>query len=188
MGRQTFTSADVSDFPPGSFPAVGGTSTAKWNLWNPALWSAIPAFDMRAGKGYTLDCGGIISCVATPTIIFDPCFGQNNTSPTPTNPSLGAGRTITLGSGLTAAAWSAQFTIGVRSLNVAASLATVVGWGTVSVQGVAGAVDQDMSIGGTVLTTADHTTAQGLALAITFGTSNAGNTVTCQGVFMRSLN
>jgi hypothetical protein len=187
MSRQTFTGADVNDFPPASFTAVGGTSTAKWNLWNPALWSAIPAYDMRAGKVYVLECGGIISCVTTPTIIFEPAFGQNNSAP-PTNAGLGASRTLTLGTGLAAATWSARFILGVRSLNIAASLATVVGWGTVSIQGVAAAVDQTLQIGGTVLTTADHTTPQGIALNITFGTSNAGNTVTAQGCLLRSFN
>jgi hypothetical protein len=185
MGRQTFTSADVTEIPPGSFAAVN-TTVSKTMLWLPALWSAIPAYDMRAGKAYQLNCGGIISCVGTPTIIFDPLFGQNPT--VGSNPSLGVSRTLALGSGLTTVPWMASFILGVRSLNVAASLATVTGNGWVKIQGVAAAVDQVLSIGGGVLTTADHTTAQGLAMAVTWGTSAAGNSIQAQWCLQRSLN
>lgn len=186
MSRQGFTSVDYRDAPPAAFTAFAN-STTKGNLWNPALWTFFPAFTLKAGQVWLLDCGGIISCTGTPTIIFDVGFGQNNSSP-PTNTSFGASRTLTLGSGLTNVPWRAQFHMVVRSLGVAASGMTLVGNGQVNIQGVAAAVDQDISLGGTDITTADDTTAQGLAVAVTWGTASASNTIQAKWCLLRSLN
>jgi hypothetical protein len=131
-------------------------------------------------------CGGIISCTGTPTIIFNPTFGASGTPAS--NIALGASRTLTLGSGLTNVPWMCTFLLGVRSLGVAAAGATITGNGQVHIQGVAGAVDQDIGIGGTVVTNADHTTAQGVCLDVTWGTASASNTVTAQWAYLASLN
>src|SRR5258706_183453 len=110
MSRQSFVSADVSDFPPASHTAVANTVT-RTNLWVPALWTPVPAWDAGPGKGYLLRCGGIISATASPTIVFNPTFGQ---SPTPaTNVALGATTTFTVGT-VTGAAWWAEFVVGFR--------------------------------------------------------------------------
>ena len=78
MARQGFASLDVNDFPPASFTPVAN-SASETNLWTPAIWTPIPANDMRAGKIYKLSFGGIISTTGTPTIIFTPRCGQSTT-------------------------------------------------------------------------------------------------------------
>lgn len=184
MAKQTFASVDVSEIPPASFTAI--TTSTKANLWTANLWTPISAFDMRAGKAYVLEFGGIFSTSATPgTVTFDPMFGQNATPAS--NISLGASRALTPTASLTNAAFSGRFVLGVRSLNIAASLATITGGGQVRLQGAAAAADQDLSIGGTVVTTADHTTAQGLVIAVTWGTT-AVNSIACQYCLLSSLN
>lgn len=184
MSRQSFAATDISDFPPASHTAVANTVTRS-NLWVPALWTAIGAYDPKPGKMYLLRCGGIISTTGTPTILFTPTFGQSATPGS--NLSLGATTTFTLGT-LTTAPWWAEFTLGFRQLGIAASGATATGNGYVIVGGAAGAVGQAVPMGGTVVTTADHTTAQGLVLDVTWGAASPSNTITAQWTALQSLN
>lgn len=184
MARQTFAAADGAQFPPASHTAVANTVT-RTNLWVPSLWSFIPAFDPVPNKVYELRCGGIISTTGTPTIIFNPTFGQSATPSS--NIALGPSTTFTLGT-LTNAPWYAVFTLGFRQIGVAASTATCTGNGIVVVGGAAGAVSQAISIGGTVVTTADHTTAQGMCLDVTWGAASASNTITAQWTLLQSSN
>lgn len=184
MSQQKFTAPDIAEFPPGSDTAVANTVT-RTNLWNPALWTPIGAFDLKPGKAYKLNCGGVIGTTGTPTIIFNPTFGQSST-PT-SNLALGASNTVTLGS-ISAVSWYAEFVFGVRSLGMAASGATITGNGVVFVNGAAGAAGQAIPIGNLVVTNADHTTAQGLCLDVTWGTASASNTITAQWHLLRSLN
>jgi hypothetical protein len=184
VSRQTFTAADVAQFPPASHTAVANTVT-RTNLWVPALWTPVNAFDPQPGKVYELRCGGIISTTGTPTIVFNPTWGQSATPAS--NVALGATTTWTLGT-LTNAPWDAIFTLGFRQLGIAASGATCTGNGHVIVGGAAAAVGQAVPMGGTVVTTADHTTAQGMCLDVTWGTASASNTITAQWTLLRSLN
>lgn len=184
MSRQNFTAADVTDIPPASHTAVQNTVT-RTNLWNPALWTPIPALDLKPGKAYLLRAGGQISTTGTPTIVITPTFGQSSTPSS--NISLGATTTFTLGT-LTNAPWWAEFVLGVRSLGVAASGASIVGSGFVVVGGAAGAVGQCVPMGGTSSASADHTTAQGLCLDATWGAASASNTITAQWTLLQSLN
>lgn len=184
MTRQSFTAADIADFSPASHTAIASTTT-RTNLWAPALWTPIAAYDPKPGKVYILRCGGIISTTGTPTIVFNPTFGQSATPAS--NIALGATTTWTLGT-LSSAPWYAEFVLGFRQLGIAASGATCTGNGFVVVGGAAGAVGQSVPMGGTVVTTADHTTAQGLTLDMTWGTSSASNTITAQWTCLQSLN
>jgi hypothetical protein len=184
MTKQTFAASDVAEFPPASHTAVANTTT-RTNLWVPSLWTPIPAFDPKPGKTYLLRCGGIISTTATPTIVFNPTFGQSSTPAS--NIALGATTTFTLGT-LTNAPWWAEFVLGFRQLGIAASGATCTGNGYVVIGGAAAAVGQCVPMGGTVVTTADHTTAQGLSLDVTWGAASASNTITCQWTVPQSLN
>lgn len=184
MSSQRFTSTDVADAPPASNTAVANTTT-RTNLWNPALWTPISAFDERAGKAYILRAGGIISTTGTPTIIFNPTFGQSATPAT--NVALGATTTFTLGT-VTNAPWSAEFILTVRSLGMAAAGATVTGNGWVIVGGAAAAVSQTVAMGSSVPTNADNTTAQGLVLDVTWGAASPSNTITAQWSLLQSLN
>ena len=185
MARQGFTSADVVDFPPASFAAVANTVT-RTNLWTPAIWTSIPAFDMRAGKMYRMTAGGIISTTGAPTVIFNPTFGQSTTPAT--NIALGASTTTATGTGLANASWFVDFVLGCRQIGVAASTATITGNGSIQIGGPAATASIGLALGGTVVTTADQTTAQGLCLDITWGTASASNTITCQWANVRSLN
>jgi hypothetical protein len=184
MARQGFTSADGPDFPPASFTAVANTLT-RTNLWTPNLWSFIPAFDLRAGKAYVLRAGGIYSTTATPTIIFNPTFGQSATPAS--NIALGVTSTFTTTT-VTNASWHSEFILGCRQVGVAAATSTVTGNGFVLLGGAAAAASAFLACGTTVVTTADQTTAQGLCLDVTWGTAAAGNTITTQWVQLQSLN
>jgi hypothetical protein len=183
--RQAFVAPDIAEFPPASHSAVANTVT-RTNLWVPALWTPIGALDPKPGKAYHLRVGGIISTTGTPTIIFNPTFGQSTTPGS--NIALGASTTWTLGT-LTNAPWWAEFVLGFRQLGIAAAGSTITGNGFVVVGGAAGAVGQCIPIGGlTGLTTADHTTPQGLVLDVTWGTASASNTITAQWTMLQSLN
>lgn len=186
MSRQTFTAADGAQFPPASHTAVASTTT-RTNLWVPALWSFIPAFDPVPNKVYELRCGGILSTTTgSNTIIFNPTFGQSATPAS--NIALGASTTVTLTASLSSVPWYAEFTLGFRQIGIAASTATCTGNGRVVVGGASATAGIVLPIGGTVVTTADHTTAQGMCLDVTWGASSASNTITAQWSLLRSLN
>ena len=185
MARQGFASTDVVDFPPASFTAVAN-SVVRTNLWTPNLWSQINAFDMKAGKSYILRCGGVYGTTATPTIIFNPTFGQSATPAS--NIALGASVTVTTLTTVTNGTWYSEFVLGCRSVGVAASTSTVTGNGFVVLGGPAATASQLIGVGGTVVTTADQTTNQGLCLDVTWGTASASNTITAQWVMLQSLN
>lgn len=186
MSKQTFAASDVAEFPPASHTAVANTVT-RTNLWVPSLWTPIPAFDPKPGKAYILRCGGIISTTGTPTIVFNPTFGQSSTPGS--NVALGTSTTLTLANNLTAQSWYAEFVFGFRQLGIAASGATATGNGSITLPGgnstAAGVL---LNIGGTVVTNADHTTAQGLTLDVTWGAASASNTITAQWTNIQSLN
>lgn len=183
MSRQSFAASDVADFPPASHTAVANTTT-RTNLWAPALWTPIGAYDPKPGKAYILRCGGIISTTGTPTIIFNPTFGQSATPAS--NLALGVAATITLGSALSGVPWYAEFVLGFRQIGIAASGATATGNGYVLIGN--GGAQPFTAMGGTVVTTADHTTAQGLVLDVTWGAASASNTITAQWTALQSLN
>lgn len=184
MSRQSFVAADISDFPPSSHTAVASTTT-RTNLWNPALWTAIGAYDPKPGKVYLLRAGGSYGTTGTPTMLVTPTFGQSSTPGS--NISLGSSGTATLTTA-TGVNWYAEFTLGFRSIGIAASGATCTGSGFIAFGGASGAAAIVLPIGGTIVTTADHTTAQGLCLDVTWGASSASNTITANWTLLQSLN
>jgi hypothetical protein len=170
--------ASYLDAPPSS-PTALASFTSEAELWNPALWTPIPAFDMVPGKVYTLKCGGICQSATGINWTFTPRFGQSATAAT--NLSLGASAVVPSGGVIPASTpWYAEFSMVVRSLNIAASLATVTGNGFVVWPTTAVLSGQVIPMGGTVVTTADHTVNQGLILDATCGTSSATNTIQAQ--------
>jgi len=185
MSRQSFVAADVAQFSPASHTAYA-SSTTETNLWNPALWTPINAFDPVPGKAYLLRAGGIISTTATPTITFTPRWGQSATPAS--NVSLGASIALTTGTGLASVPWYAEFLFGFRQLGIAAAGSTGTGNGFVTLGGPAATASQTVAIGATVPTNLDHTTAQGLILSATWGTNSASNTITAQWALLVSLN
>lgn len=183
MSRQTFTAASIADAPPASHTAYA-SSTTRTNLWVPALWTPIAAFDPKPGMAYTLRAGGVISTTGTPTITFNTCWGQSATPGS--NLALGSATGPYTLATLTAAPWYAEFTLCFRQLGIAASGATATGNGFVCI-GASGSQSWQ-AMGGTVVTTADHTTAQGMVIDATWGTNSASNTITCQWTLLTSQN
>ena len=183
-GRQGFNSMDCNDFPPTSFNAVSASAT-ETNLWTPAIWSSIPANDMRAGKVYKVCFGGIFSSTSSPgTITFTARAGQSSTPGS--NVSLGASNATAPPASLTNAPFYGEFTLGIRSLGLAASGAIGVGAGFVHVQGAAATTAVDYLMGGTVPTSIDNTAASGLIVSLTISVSS--QSYQCQWVVLRSLN
>jgi hypothetical protein len=167
--------ASYMDAPP-SAPTALATFTAEAELWNPALWTPIPALEMVVGAEYTLRCGGICQSATGINWTFTPRFGQSATAAT--NLSLGASAVVPSGGIIPASSpWYAEFHMVVRALNQAASLATIVGNGFVVWPTTAILPGQVIPMGGTVVTTADHTTNQGLVLDATCGTSSGTNSI-----------
>lgn len=183
MGRQNFTSTDVAEFPPASHTPVTASAT-RTNLWVPALWTPISAFDLKAGRSWILRCGGVFTTTATQgTITFNPTFGQSATPAS--NIAFGASNAITWTASLTGQAWFAEFVFGVRQIGIAAAGATITGNGFVTIKGAAAAVSQVADMGGTVITTADHSTAQGVCLDVTL--SVASQSITAQWTHLQNL-
>jgi hypothetical protein len=187
MPRQGFSGPDTHDAPPANLRAAINATTTETNLWDPGLWALIPAFDMKPGKVYQVEFGGVIGTTGTPAISFRARCGTNNSAP-PTGTDLGVGPTVTM-EGVTAQPFYGEFEMIVRSIGVAASGATVTGNGFVLLPGAAASAGSDHClIGGAVPATVDHTVNQGLAVSVIWGTSNASNTITPQWTFFRSLN
>lgn len=185
MASQNFTAAEGPGGPPAANTAVANTVT-RTVLWNPALWTSIPAQSMAAGKTYRLSAFGILSTTGSPTLIWQVCLG---TSTTPgSNTTFGASTTAAMPTTVTNVPWFLDFIFQVRSLGLAASGATLAGAGSVQVGGATGGASTDLVFGGTTLTTADDKTQQGLVADVTWGTASASNTVQCTGTLLRSLN
>jgi hypothetical protein len=185
MGRQSFASVDGPEVSPASHTAVANTVT-RTNLWSPSRWTPIAATDLKPGKAYHLRAGGIVSTTGTPTLIVNPTFGASGVPGS--NTALGASPTIALGSGLASAPWFAEFVLAVRSLGLAAAGATITGNGVFWVGGPAATAGQAFVLGGTVVTNADDSIAQGLCLDVTWGAASVSNTITCQWQLLASLN
>lgn len=184
MPRQGFEAMDVNDFPPASFTAVTASAT-ETNLWTPAIWSPIPANDMRSGKSYIVSFGGVFTSTATQGVLtFTPRVGQSATPAS--NVTLGASNATAPAASLTAQAWYGQFEWGVRTIGLAASGATATGNGFVITQGAAAATGTMYVLGGTVATTVDNTAAGGTIVSLTI--SVASQSYTCQWVKHRSSN
>jgi hypothetical protein len=164
--------------PPAAFTPVASTNV-ETNLWVPAIWTPIGANTMAAGSVYQGNAGGVIgtSSVA-PTALWTPRCGQSATPGS--NVTLGATTASTMIASLAAVPWTWQFTLAIRSLGLAASGATGTGNGYIVIGGLTTAVGVIQSMGGAVASTIDNTAATGLILSLTWGTSQANNTATCE--------
>lgn len=172
--------------PPASFTAVG-TTNSETNLWTPAIWSPVPANTMYSGKVFKVTYGGIFSTSsAAPTSTWTPRSGQSGTPGS--NVTLGATTATTMIASLSNVPFYGEFTLVIRALGLAASGATGTGNGFNVIGGLTVAAGIVQSMGATVATTIDNTTASGLIVSQTWGTNAAANTLTCQWTFLRSLN
>jgi len=165
---------------PSNFTAVTASAT-ETNLWTPALWTPIPAFTLRADKVYHLYAGGLFTSTATQGVLtWTYRFGQSSTPAS--NLSLGASNLTAPPASLTNAPWFLMGTLVCRSVGLAASGSTVLGHIFVHVQGAAAATAVDYLAGGTVVTTADHTTAQGVIVSLTI--SVASQSYVCEYAYL----
>jgi hypothetical protein len=198
MPRQGFAALDINDPNTADFTArntfttevnlIGNTANGAPTQASINQFCAIPANDARAGKVYHLTFCGVYGTTGTPTIIFTPRWGNSVTIGT--NISLGASQTWTTASGVAAAPFYGEFIFTVRTAPPEATLGTGKGHGFVALGGLTtnAAV---LTMGGTAATI--DTTGQGAAgcgiqIGVTWGTSSASNTITCQNYILRSLN
>ena len=178
---------DYNDFNPSSFNSVN-TTTSETGLWTPNIWTPIPANDARAGKAYKVSFGGVLGTSSSaPTAAWTPRWTQSTAVP-PSGTSLGASTAVTMTASLSAVPWYGEFTMGWRTLGLAASGGTATGNGFIVIGDLTTTAAKVQSIGGTAASSVDQTTAQGLLVSITWGTSQANNTATCQWVLLQSLN
>ncbi len=117
-------------------------------------------------------------------LTWTPRCGQSSTPSS--NVTLGASNATAPPASLTTQAWYGEFTLGIRTIGLAASGATGTGNGFVVVQGAAAATGIMYVMGGSVPTTLDNTAATGLIVSLTI--SVASQSYTCQWVVLRSYN
>src|SRR6478735_250518 len=185
MARQGFMDAPL-DAPPTNFTALA-TFTAEANLWTPALWTPVNAFDMRAGKMYKCSGGGIMQSATAVSWTFTPRFGVSATPSS--NITFGASAAVpTTGTVPASSPWYFEFTWVVSSLGLAASGCTATGNGFVVVPSTAILNGIVIPMGGAVPTTLDHTTNQGFILSATCGASASTNSLQVNWVVLQPLN
>lgn len=203
MPRQGFEGMVDNDANTAAFNARN-TSAAELNIIGADIngttpqamlnqYCAIPPNDPRAGKVYRLEATGIYSNTGTPTMIWTPRWGSSPT--VATNVSLGASGTFTTITGTTNLPYHVYLTVTVRTAPPGATAGTVYasGWVKLGIPVTSSQFMTDMYIGGgtaatTVDTTGQGTAGLGLTMNLTWGTSSASNTSTCQIFFVRSLN
>lgn len=198
MLRQGFAGADLNDPNTADFTARN-TSASEISLLGQDAngapsqglvnqFCAIAANDARPGKIYRVIAGGVYGTTGTPTLIFTPRWGSSTTIGT--NVSLGASGTVTLGSGVSAQPWILEFIFTIRTAGVGVTAGTGKGHGY-AILGQAAASASVFAMGKTsasIDTTGQGTAGCGLQMSVTFGTSNASNTITPENWLVTSLN
>jgi hypothetical protein len=179
MSRQYFQDLLV-DPPSANLTAV--VATVETALWSVPIWTPVGAGDPRAGKIYRIFASGIMSTGASGTLTITPRWGT-----TTGGVSLGPSVAQTVPINLASVPWDLEFTLQFRAIGTAASTSTCVGGGHFNGPGTAATAGNSLGLtfGGTAITTADTTTAQGIFIGWTL--SVAGS-VTPQTVFIQSLN
>jgi hypothetical protein len=184
--RQGFRSSDFMDFPSASLSTIN-TTTTETNLWNPSISAPLPVGEIRGGKAWVTEFGGVHGTTATPAISFRARCGTNNSAP-PTGTDLGVGPTMTLGT-FTAQPFYGSCIYGCRSIGIAASTAAMAASGYVICAGAAAATTVATCVfGGALPTTIDQTVAQGLSVSVIWGANSSSNTITTQWMMFASLN
>lgn len=195
MSRQGFGSMDTNDGATAAFAAIN-TTAAEANIVGATQglinqFCAISPNDAKAGKMYKVNFSGIYGNTGTPTVIWTPRWGSSTTPGT--NVTLGASPTATTITGVTALAVFGEFMCTVRGAPPGATAGTAYGHGMVYMQipVTNSQYAQDIPMGGTqgtIDTTGQGAAGCGLTINLTWGTSNAANTFTCQQFAIRSLN
>jgi len=198
MARQGLATMDTNDVNTADFTArntfttevslIGDTANGAPPQSMINQFCAIPANDARAGKVYKVIFAGVHSTTGTPTLIFTPRWGNSVTIAT--NISLGVSQTLTTGSGVAAQPFFGEFIFAIRTAPPGATLGTGKGHGFVAI-GTATTTAAVVTMGktaATVDTSGQGTAGCGLQIGVTWGTSSASNTITCETYILQSLN
>lgn len=193
--RQGFTSMDVNDGATGAFGALN-TSTSELSVVGSSQalinqFCAISGNDPKAGKVYKVNFTGKYSNTGTPTVIWNPRWGNSPT--VATNIALGTGPTITTITGVTNLAVYGEFKFTILSSPPGATAGSGLGRGFVAmgIPVTNSQYAQTCMIGGTTATidtTGQGTAGCGIQITIQWGTSSASNTFTLEDYILRSLN
>lgn len=182
MSRQFFMDTLID--PPIADVLTNTTVTTEFLMWDPAVWSPIPAYDGRPGKIYKVSAGGVITFPATTgSITLTPRYGLLVNSP-----SLGASG-AQVSQGAATRPWWLELTVVIRTTPVAGgATAAVAGWGFFAAQGLLTATSAPflISFGGTAASTGNTGVATGIGVTMIW-TTTAGS-ITTQFVNLQSLN
>jgi len=204
MARQGLSTMDINDVNTTDFIARN-TSASELNMINDSSgtasgattqacinqFCAISPNDARAGKSYLLEMFGVYGNTSTPTMIFTPRWG---TSTTPgTNITLGASTSFTSITGTTGLPYYIDFRFDIRTAPPGPTLGTGKGRGivTLGIPATSTQVTIEIFIGGTAATidtTGQGAAGCGLTMNLTWGTSSASNTSTCEHFLIQSRN
>lgn len=183
MSRQYF--ADVIQEPPTLNPlAAAITATAETALWPVALFTPIAIGDIRAGKIYQCEAGGIYSTSTSGVLTITPRIGVSATAGT--NITLGASGAQTVPVSVSGVPWYLKFTMVIRSVGLAGANSVAMGTGHFTGTGTVGTAGTALSFafGGTSASF-DASVAEGLWMGWTL--SVAGS-CTPEWLIWRSLN
>ena len=179
MSRQYFE--DLLVDPPTLNPlATAIVATTETQLWPAASYTPINIGDIRPGKVYKVQAGGIMSTSTSGTLIITPRIGLLVAGIT-----MGANAAVNVPVSLTGVPWFLDFTCIIRTVGLAGVNSTAIGNGRFVGPGT-GAVGTALSFafGGTSATF-DASIAEGL----TFGwTLSVAGSCTPEWVTMQSLN
>ena len=185
MSRQYFM--DLLAEPPIADLTAFATVTTDTMLWNPAVFTPIPAGDARAGKIYKVTAGGIITLPAsTGSLTITPRVGATTT--VASSPTLGASGAQFSSGATTNRPWYIEFNVVVRTIVAAGgATSTMMGWGSFQTQGVltTGGASMNLTMGGTSAVF-DANLAQGIGMSCIWGTT-AGS-ITPQFACIQSVN
>lgn len=183
--RNAFDTPVLQEFP--NFSGIAAvTSATETNLWDPGLWTPIPANDPVAGCGYKLSFGGIYSnrTTSTPASTWRTRWGTNNSAP-PTGTLLGAASNATyMGAATTNKPFFGEVTVVVRSVGTSGS-AVATGFVTIVSDTVTARVTW---VFGGAPSTVDTTVNAGIGVSHVWSATNASNTLTCQWAILKAYN
>jgi hypothetical protein len=146
------------------------TATTETGLWLVPWWTPIPAFEAVGGRTYELIAGGILTTGASGTLIITPRYGTTTGGVT-----LGASGAQTVVISLSNVNWMMNAILQIRSIGIAASTGVAVLSGIFEAAGAIATAGSTLgvSFGGTVATTCDTSTAQGLFIGWTLSVAGS---------------
>jgi len=178
---------DVLADPPIADLPAWATLTTDTMLWNPGIFTPIPAGDAKAGRMYKVSAGGIISLpAATGSLTLTPRVGGTTT--VASSPTLGASGAQFSSGATTNRPWWLEIMAVVRTIVAAGgATSTMMAWGTFECQGVltTGGASMNLVMGGTSAVF-DANILQGIGVSAIWGTT-AGS-ITPQFACIQSMN